>query len=177
MNKNISIELLSPENSIEILQFEKENRQFFESNLPSRGDGYYNTENYHIMTQKLLKYQNEHKYFMHVIRNSSNSIIGRVNLYTIENNNHSFKIAELGYRFGKKYTRQGYATEAVKLVLEKAFREYHFNKIEAGTAIDNLASQKVLLHNNFKFIRKIEKNIELNGILIPSLIFEKSNPY
>ena len=67
---------------------------------------------------------------------------GRINLSVLEDDRTT---AELGYRIGENVSNLGYASEAVKLVLDKAFTTYGFNRIIAGTATDNQASQRVLI--------------------------------
>ena len=64
-----------------------------------------------------------HDVYMHLIRDSQGMMVGRINLSVLESDR---KTAELGYRIGEKYTNLGYASEAVKLVLDKAFHTYWF---------------------------------------------------
>ena len=78
----------------------------------------------------------------------------------------------LGYIIGENVTNLGYASEAVKLVLEKAFTTYGFNRIIAGTAIGNLASQRVLLKNAFTFSRSIENDFQMHNEWIHTAIFD-----
>ena len=66
----------------------------------------------------------------------------------------------------------GYASEAVKLVLEKSFTTYGFNRIIAGTATGNLASQKVLLKNGFIFSRVIENDLQIHNEWLHTAVFE-----
>ena len=148
----ISLELLSEENSIDGYAFEKENREYFERNLPPRPANYFDPEGFKEITRELLREQENHNIYMHIIRDVQGVMVGRINLSVLENDQ---KTAELGYRIGENVTNLGYASEAVKLVLDKAFHTYGLNKIIAGTATDNLASQRVLLKNGFTFIRII----------------------
>ena len=75
----------------------------------------------------------------------------------------------------KNVTNLGYASEAVKLVLEKAFTTYGLHKIIAGTARDNLASQKVLLKNGFTFSRMIENDLQIHNECVHTAVFEIRN--
>ena len=106
---------------------------------------------------------------MHLIRDTQGVIVGRINLSVLENNR---KTAELGYRIGENVTNLGYASEAVKLVLEKAFTTYGLHRIIAGTATDNLASQRVLLKNGFTFSRNIENDFQMHNEWIHTAVFE-----
>ncbi len=99
-------------------------------------------------------------------------MVGRINLSVLGSDR---KTAELGYRIGENYTNLGYASEAVKLVLDKAFHTYGLNRIIAGTATDNLSSKRVLLKNGFTFIRIIENDLQMNNVWVHTAVFEIRN--
>jgi ribosomal-protein-alanine N-acetyltransferase len=52
--------------------------------------------------------------------------------------------ATLGYCLAREYWSNGYATEAVKAVLQYMFVEIGLNRIEASHSINNIASGRVL---------------------------------
>lgn len=170
---SISLELVSEYNANDIYNFEIENRTYFEETLPSRGDEYYKVEVFKEIIKEIIIEQNHGECYMYIIRNKLGKMVGRVNFFSIRNN--EVKTVELGYRIGKNENGNGYATEAVRIALEKGFRDYKFEKVEAGTSLDNIGSQRVLEKNGFVITRKIEKHIEINGKWIDSLIFVKMN--
>ena len=165
----ISLELLSEENSLDVYFFEKENRKYFERNLPPRPANYFDLEGFKEITRELLTEQTNRDVYMHLIRDLQGVMVGRINLSVLENNR---KTAELGYRIGENVSNLGYASEAVKLVLEKAFTTYGLHKIIAGTATDNLASQRVLLKNGFIFSRVIENDLQIHNEWLHTAVFE-----
>ena len=165
----ISLELLSEENSLDVYFFEKENRKYFERNLPPRPANYFDLEGFKEITRELLTEQTNRDVYMHLIRDLQGVMVGRINLSVLENNR---KTAELGYRIGENVSNLGYASEAVKLVLEKAFTTYGLHKIIAGTATDNLASQRVLLKNGFTFSRVIENDLQIHNEWVHTAVFE-----
>lgn len=169
----ISLELLSEENSIDVYSFEKENREYFERNLPPRPGNYFDPEGFKEITRELLTEQTNRDVYMHLIRDSQGAMVGRINLSVLENDQ---KTAELGYRIGENYTNLGYASEAVKLVLDKAFHTYGLNKIVAGTATDNLASKRVLLKNGFTFSKIIENDLQIHNEWVHTAVFEITRP-
>ncbi|VTS77240.1 Uncharacterised protein [Streptococcus gordonii] len=114
----ISLELLSEGNSIDVYSFEKENREYFEHSLPPRPANYFDLEGFKEITRELLTEQTNRDVYMHLIRDSQGALVGRINLSVLENDQ---KTAELGYRIGENYTNLGYASEAVRLVLDKRF--------------------------------------------------------
>ena len=168
----ISLELLSEENSIDVYAFEKENREYFERNLPPRPANYFDPEGFKEITRELLREQENHNIYMHIIRDVQGVMVGRINLSVLENDQ---KTAELGYRIGENVTNLGYASEAVKLVLDKAFHTYGLNRIIAGTATDNLASKRVLLKNGFTFSKIIENDFQMHNEWIHTAVFEIRN--
>ncbi len=168
---NVSIELLSKENSQDVYFFEQENRVYFERTLPPRPGGYYDLDSFDSIMNELISEQKENKRYMYIIRNSDNVMVGRVNLFIMEN---ELGTAELGYRIAEKETGKGYSTKAVALVLEKAFNLYGLEKVIAGTAKENKASQKVLSKNGFYFTKEIKKDICLNDKWVDTLVFELS---
>ena len=169
----ISLELMSEENSIDVYSFEKENQEYFERNLPPRPANYFDSEGFKKITAELLAEQDNHNAYMHIIRDSQGVMVGRINLSVLGNGR---KTAELGYRIGENYTNLGYASEAVRLVLDKAFHTYGLNRIVAGTAMGNLASKRVLLKNGFTFSKIIENDLQIHNEWIHTAVFEITRP-
>ena len=163
---------MSEDNSIDIYSFEKENREYFERSLPPRPAHYFDLEGFKEITRELLREQENHDVYMHLIRDAQGTMVGRINLSVLGKDK---KIAELGYRIGENVTNLGYASEAVKLVLEKAFTTYGLHKIIAGTARDNQASQIVLLKNGFTFSKIIENDFQMHNEWIHTAVFEIRN--
>lgn len=169
----ISLELLSEENSLDVYAFETENREYFERNLPPRSDNYFDQGSFQEITRELLTEQRNRDVYMHLIRDSQGVMVGRINLSVLEDDRTT---AELGYRIGENVSNLGYASEAVKLVLDKAFTTYGFNRIIAGTATDNQASQRVLIKNGFTFSRMIENDLHIHNEWVHTAVFEIRKP-
>ena len=169
----ISLELLSEGNSLDVYAFETENREYFERNLPPRPANYFDLEGFKEITRELLREQENHDVYMHLIRDSQGVMVGRINLSVLGKDR---KTAELGYRIGENVSNLGYASEAVKLVLEKAFTTFGLHRIIAGTATDNLASQRVLLKNGFTFSRVIENDLQIHNEWVHTAVFEIRRP-
>lgn len=168
---DITIEMVSKSHAEELLKFEKENKNFFEENLLPRGEGYYSLKNIKEILEEIVMEQKEGLCYMYLIRNESKEIVGRVNLSSIVGG--PFQKAEVGYRIGEKYNGYGYATKAVKLVLEEAFDKYNLHRIEAGTSQSNIGSQIVLIKNGFEFIGRTRHIIKINGEWQDGINFEK----
>ena len=55
-----------------------------------------------------------------------------------------YRSAEVWYKLLPGHWRNGYATEALRRILQLGFEELNLHRIEAGCAVDNIGSIKVL---------------------------------
>jgi ribosomal-protein-alanine N-acetyltransferase len=99
----------------------------------------------------------------------SKIIIGVIDLYNI---NEKSKKLKLGYWIGHKYRRNGYATEAVKKIIEYVFENFEIEKIIATTLVNNLASQKFLEKLGFEKKKVLPKDRFLDGKYVDSVQWE-----
>ncbi|MDZ5473168.1 GNAT family protein [Bacillus sp. 31A1R] len=143
---NISIKLLSIEDARSLYDFELENRAYFETFVPGRGEDYYIYENFLASLKDLLKEQEEGVSYFHLIINEANQIVGRMNLVDVDKEKRQ---GSIGYRVGKSYLGKGVASVALQLLLQEAIMEYSVNEFLASTTSNNVASQRVLEKNNF----------------------------
>ncbi len=81
------------------------------------------------------------------------------------------KNAELGYWLSEPYWNKGIASKAAEWIINFAFNKYDINRIYATVFGTNLASQKVLLKNNFTLEASLENVIFKNGIYQDELIY------
>lgn len=167
----ITLRLLDESVSEKLFKFELENKSFFEKVGLSRGENYYDFNNFKTMMKEIIVEQERDLLYMYLIENSCGNIVGRVNLVSVIRGN--LNKAEIGYRIGEQYQGRGYATSAVKLVLEKALNQHKLHRVEAGTATDNMGSQIVLIKNGFQFVGRYNQYIHQNGRWHDSLSFEK----
>lgn len=84
---------------------------------------------------------------VHLLICDSGEPVGIVGLSGIE---PTWGVAELGYYVDPEAHGQGYATEAVALVVEYAFRDRRLEKLAADAIADNEASRRVLEKNGFR---------------------------
>lgn len=164
------IEPVSRSNAMAILDFEIANRAFFEKTLPSRGNHYYNIDQFLTTIDLICEDQSIGELYMNIILDAQENLIGRVNLFPTVLDPYK-RVFELGYRLGEAYGGKGYATEAVKQLVTLAQTEYHIEAIVASTAPDNIASQKVLLKNGFTFVKRIENDILIHDHYEDSFVF------
>lgn len=68
-------------------------------------------------------------------------LVGTVSLHSI---NRRMGTAEVGYTVGDAYRGRGYATEALRQLVELAFHRARFRRLMALIAAENVASQRVI---------------------------------
>ncbi|MDY8138948.1 GNAT family N-acetyltransferase [Aquimarina sp. 2201CG5-10] len=82
------------------------------------------------------------KEFVFTIRlKVDNSFVG---LISLKIGNPKYKIGSLWYKLSPEFWSLGYATEAAREVVRLGFEELNLHRIEAGCAVDNVGSIKVL---------------------------------
>jgi ribosomal-protein-alanine N-acetyltransferase len=168
---DIMIGLLQESDEQELFKFELKNRSFFERLGFPRGDNYYELNNFNRIMKESIEEQEKGLAYMYLIKNRNGVVLGRINLISIVRG--IFNKAELGYRISEEHQGNGYATNAVKLVLDKAVNNHRLHRIEAGTSPDNIGSQIVLIKNGFQFVGRFNKYINKNGKWCDSVYFEK----
>ena len=85
--------------------------------------------------------------FPSVILGDSGRIVGRITLNDIVRG--PFQSCHLGYGVSAAANGRGLATSAVRDIIRVAFEELGLHRIQAGTLLHNVASQRVLERNGF----------------------------
>lgn len=81
--------------------------------------------------------------------------------------------ASLGYWVAQEFNGLGLATRAVAEVVTHAFEQMQLHRVEAGTLLDNVASQKVLLRNAFREFGLARRYLYLGGRWRDHKLFER----
>jgi [ribosomal protein S5]-alanine N-acetyltransferase len=99
------------------------------------------------ITKKLLsewlitKDELPRKKYVFCLENNEKEFIG---LIGINIGKPAYKNAEIWFKLHSKYWNQGFATEAVNRILDFCFNDLNLHRIEAGCAVENIASKRVL---------------------------------
>lgn len=97
---------------------------------------------------------NRNNFFWAIIHKESGKHIGNIKLGPV-NCRHGF--ADLGIIIGEKlYLGKGFATEAITLVVDYAFKKLKLNKLNAGAYANNIGSVKAFKNAGF-LIEGIQK--------------------
>lgn len=103
-----------------------------------------------------------------VVRIWDKALVGRVRYFDLNWRNRS---AEIGYVIGPEFQGQGYATEALDLLLGLLFDGHSLNKVYAQTGEFNDSSIALLKHWGFREDGRLRQHHELDGVLYDDLIF------
>ncbi|WP_433791861.1 GNAT family N-acetyltransferase [Actinoplanes sp. CA-252034] len=140
---DVGIRLISPADAEEMAALLRANREHLAPWDPVREEGYWTTEGQWAIISDVLRAGNA---LPHAIVEGGR-IIGRVNLSNVVHG--AFQSANLGYWVDASATGRGVASAAVAAVVEAAFLTYGLHRLEAGTLLHNVRSQRVLERNGF----------------------------
>lgn len=94
-------------------------------------------------------------------------MIGAIGIHKIEKNHK----AEIGYWLGEPFWGKGIMSNALKVVIKYAFKEYKLKRLYAGVMLPNIGSAKVLEKNGFVLEGIQKKNILKDGKYIDEKIY------
>jgi ribosomal-protein-alanine N-acetyltransferase len=81
--------------------------------------------------------------------------------------------AMLSYFVDEARAGRGLATRAVADAVRHAFGELGLHRVEAGTAVPNVASRRVLEHNRFTLVGTLRRHLLLRGVWTDHLLWER----
>ena len=125
-----------------VLAFELANRAYFAASVSDRGDDFF--DQFTHRHNALLAEQEAGSCAFYVLVAEDGSVLGRFNLVDIEDHT-----AELGYRVAQHVAGRGVATATVRELCRLAAAQHGLRTLQAATARQNAASQKVLTKAGF----------------------------
>ena len=81
--------------------------------------------------------------------------------------------AMIGYWVDERRAGRGLASRAVAEIVEHAFGELGLHRVEAGTAVENVASQRVLERNRFTNVGVLREHILIGGRWVDHYLWER----
>ena len=103
----------------------------------------------------------------------SQKLIGNIGLWRIIKEHHR---AELGYALHPEHQSKGYASEAMKAVLDYGFNTMQLHSVEANVNPHNVASIKLLERNGFVKEAHFKEDYYFNGNFLDSAIYSLITP-
>ncbi|HWP35219.1 MAG TPA: GNAT family protein [Thermodesulfobacteriota bacterium] len=108
-----------------------------------------------------------------VERLEDQAAIGWVTL-TVKSREHG--IAEIGYTLSAPYHRRGYGTEAVQLLVARAFAEPDLYRLEAVCAVENEASWRLLERVGFRREGRLREYYVIEGRRVDHYLYACLKP-
>ncbi len=123
-----------------------------------------------------ISHQNENfkkdlVYDFAIVDKSDDRIIGSISMFNIPKH----KKTSIGYMIGKDYWGKGYATEALKAVIEYAFSEKGYHKVSAQHIEDNAASGRVMQKAGMIFEGKRVDEVYKDQKFYTTMVYYKLN--
>jgi [ribosomal protein S5]-alanine N-acetyltransferase len=87
----------------------------------------------------------------------------------------AFRSANLGYWVSQDHNGRGIATASVGLAVGWAFEKRGLHRLEAGTLLDNVRSQRVLEKNGFERIGISRNYLNIGGAWRDHILFARVN--
>ena len=84
-----------------------------------------------------------------------------------------FQSANIGYFVARQHNGRGLATSAVEQVVEEAFTTVGLHRVEAGTLLDNVGSQRVLLKAGFEQFGLARRYLHIGGEWRDHVLFQR----
>lgn len=160
--KDIYVKLVEETDVDSLLGLEVKNKDFFQLYSGTREESFYTFQGQLERVKAAVEAIKEDKGSLFLIcLKESKDVIGEVMLSEVVRGN--LQSCWIGYFLDKEYNGRGYMTEAVKLVVDYAFQELDFHRIEAGVMPHNKGSIKVLLKAGFHKEGIAKKNVKING--------------
>ncbi|MEZ8104506.1 MULTISPECIES: GNAT family N-acetyltransferase [Vibrio] len=145
-HSQIALRLLDKHDVKSLLEFELDNRDWFEQFIDSRGDEFYTRRGLEEHIRHCLSQYEQNLMYPTLIIDQHGKICGRANIHFIE---HVTKRGAIGYRIGQNFCHQGMASQATRLLIEHAKNHLQLKQLAAFASVENLASQRVLEKNGF----------------------------
>jgi len=103
-----------------------------------------------------------------IVLKSSNELIGTIDFHE---NNREARVAEIGYQLGNAWWGKGYATEALRAVIDYCFKEVGLRRLWADHNSLNMASGRVLLKGGMLHEGTFRKIYMRRGELVDRLCY------
>lgn len=138
---DIIIRTLQAEDAAPLLQFELENRHWFEQHIAPRTVEFYTPQGVRDHIGQYLDGHANGTWHPCLILDGQGRIVGRANLKDIDRQAGS---AEAGYRIARDHTGRGLATRALQHLLALADGQWRLRQVLAYVVDGNPASARVL---------------------------------
>lgn len=161
-SKDIYLRHLEIKDAGSILDLKIRNREFYQPFEPIRDESHFTLQGQEIdIANGIQGAERDQSYIYGIFLKETEEVIGRIALTGIARG--PFQNAYMGYYIDQQHNGKGYATAAVSLCLNKAFKEIGLHRVEAGVLPRNLASIRVLEKAGFRREGLAKTYLKING--------------
>lgn len=164
---------LHPEDAEVLAALLVESREFLAPFDADRGEEWFTVEGQVAAVDDILDRERQGLVVPRVIV-ADGQVVGRINLNNVVRG--AFQSASVGYWVGEPWTRRGLASAAVAELADLAFADLGLHRLEAGTLVDNVASQKVLQRNGFERFGLAPRYLRIAGRWQDHVLFQRIAP-
>ncbi len=162
-NDRIQVRLIHSEDAAQMLTLETRNREFFQQFTGTHDESFYTLEGQQQVAQtRIERAEQDYGYWFVIVHRETEQIIGYIMLTEVVRSN--LQSCWIGYFLDAAYNGQGIMTDAVKLVVQYAFEQLHFHRLEASVMPHNIGSIRVLEKSGFEREGLARKNVKINGV-------------
>jgi ribosomal-protein-alanine N-acetyltransferase len=165
--------LLSLDDAPVLADVLRRNRTFLAPYEPYRAESYYTAEGQAEVVREALAQHERGASVPHAILDDTGAVVGRITLNTIVRG--PFQSCSVGYWLSEDRTGRGLATQAVDEIVSLAFDTLGLHRVEAGTLVDNVASQRVLARTGFERIGLAPAYLKIAGRWQDHVLFQRIN--
>lgn len=149
------------EDAAELADLERANRDYLAPWEPARDEEYYSVDVYRGALAQQLERHAAGLALPLVIVDDDGGIAGRISLHSIVRG--ALQSATLGYWLAEPAAGRGLASAALGELIGMSFDELRLHRLEAGTLLHNVRSQRVLERHGFEKFGIAPKFLRIAG--------------
>lgn len=159
----VYIRFFEPADAEALLALHVRNRDFFQTYMSIRDESFFTLEaQSDIIRQWSDERNQDHRYAFGIFLAETDELIGQISLFNVIRG--PVQKGTMGYCLDQGHNGKGYASEAVRLIVNFAFKEAGLHRIEAGVMPRNGGSMRVLEKAGFRPEGLARKNVKINGV-------------
>jgi [ribosomal protein S5]-alanine N-acetyltransferase len=171
MIEQVELRPVRIEDAAPLARLYTEQRSFLEPFDPVRAEAFFTVEGQRADIEQALAHDAaglRHRFVILV----DDELVGALGVSNVVRAPH-FASANLGYFVAQQVNGRGVATRAVGLAVQQAFGPLGLHRLEAGTLVDNIASQRVLEKNGFERIGIARDYLQIAGRWRDHILFQR----
>ncbi|MEV6743814.1 GNAT family protein [Streptomyces sp. NPDC051080] len=171
LDEEVRLRPVTPDDAASLAVALTRSRTYMQPWEPVRPDSFYTEQGQRERLAALLADRDEGRAMPWVLADEEDRAIGAFNLNSIALG--PFRSGTLGYWVDVEHAGRGLATAAVARICELAGDELHLHRVEAGTVVDNFASQRVLAKCGFEQFGMAPRYLHINGEWRDHCLFQR----